>query len=114
MIDPEDVMRSFEYGAVCVGEVDGEPFFVAISVDEEKLHKYLLSEAAEALPPGSRFELRRMVPCHYGQGKGMAWVHQSKMNDVPDWGKVESGYVAEGGYFLVGQYVTPAKKAEAA
>lgn len=45
----------------------------------------LSNSAAGCLPPGTRFEIREMVPFDYGRRRGMAWYSTPQMSQEHMW-----------------------------
>jgi hypothetical protein len=114
------------YGYVCLGSVyqpsrEAGPFplkdvresgdFVelwgTITVNEVDVRVYLIADAARTLKPGQRFEVRKMIPSNYGRTFGMAWYRNDAMDKRESWGRQPLTPETGGGYYLVGEYVTP-------
>lgn len=96
------------------GDSDFVELWATIAVDEADVREFLIADAGRSLKPRSRFELRRKIPENYGRTHGMAWYRNDAMDKAETWGNVPAtpSYAAAGGYYLVGEYTTPAKGAE--
>lgn len=81
----------------------------AISMSVGKFEHALTNlhrDAAKTLPPGTRYDIR--TSGELASGGGIAWYSHSLMIDEPTW----CGFGQRLGYYLVGQYVTPAQSAQ--
>lgn len=92
---------SFEYGDL--------PFLVGrrklwcrLEVDEADLALALRLNAIDALPPRTRYEIRKKF-----LSQGMGWFRDPAMDADANWGKTEPGPKLDLGYILVSQEVTP-------
>lgn len=65
----------------------------------------LIAHAAEILEPGTKFELRRMIPCNYGLGHGMAWVEGWLTPGVTE--STPPANLSGAGYQFEGRFTTP-------
>jgi len=101
--------NAVNYGWTCIARIGDTELWGDVTVDEEDLLKYLLADAAAALKPGTRFEIRKRYPTMYGRSHGMAWYREAEMDARETWGVVPAKPTAnpERGYMLVGEYVTP-------
>lgn len=83
-------------------------------LDERQVTTNLRWDAEQTLPPSTRYEIRQALPWNYGRSKARAWYSTPTMELEPLWiepgEEREPAYMPEGGYFLVGRYVTPAVK----
>lgn len=108
---------AIHYGAVLVGEdLEGAQVWAHLELDESELLSFLRAQAHKALPPATRYEIRKAVPMHFGRQKGMAWYSVPTMTAIADWadggpgnatGPVECTIAPEGGYYLIGRFTTP-------
>lgn len=97
------------HGVVHLGRAGNIDLWGVLDLHTEDAIAYLKASAAEALPPGSRFEIRKHVGLNLGATKGHAWYRTAGMDQAAEWGYVpEKPQLIEGAFFLVGQFVTPA------
>lgn len=96
--------RAIEWGWIQIGQDRGTGFTIMVKRDE--VVQALKADAAESLPPGSRFELRERYATNYGRTRGMAWYCHEDFAKAEEWGD-KTGPKTAGGYILVGQFTTP-------
>lgn len=88
-----------------LGPSDLSRFVDDLSVHIDELHR----RAQGALPAGTVYEIRGMMPQSYGRRYGVAWYHVDAMKDWPVTGSiVYPGKRNElGGYMMLGTFRTP-------
>lgn len=104
MSENQDRGRAIEWGWIQVGR-DRSIGYTSV-VCEDDVTQCLHDDAKNELPPNTRYELRRVI-LNYGRSRGMAWFWTPTFDAAKDWQSAAAGYQEEGGYYLVGQFVTP-------
>lgn len=75
----------------------------------QRLLALLHADARQALPKGTRYEIREKVPGMFGRARGLAWYAHCTFADREPWGRVsgcERGDEVAEGYIFRGEYVT--------
>ena len=103
---------AIEWGAITLGKKKNGDLIVEDRKRPDDLVEQLHAHAAKKLPPNTRYEIRQAYASNYGRTHGMEWYRTPAMDGVPEWGQGNTDDnrpvpTEEGGYFLVGQYVTP-------
>lgn len=113
----EDGLKEIEsgncirFGLIELGIIGEVTLWGHLELDPDNINEFLQADAARALGPGKRFDIREKCPTHYGKSYGRAWYRSPRMDAEAEWpeGVVDGGkqWNAEHGYFFVGKFVTP-------
>lgn len=91
-----------EYGAIQIDVGPGIEMWVFLGIDPDDAIEKFKAAAAQELGPSQPFEIIRGIPTNYDRTKSIGWIEGHRQQHADP-----TGYVAEGGYYLVGKFITP-------
>lgn len=119
--DAKEFGFAVEYGRVPYRAANGKTLWGYVSITDYEMIEFLKADAAAHLPPGTRFEIRRKIPCRdaaeiYVRSKqsavaevgrsGMAW-YRCEDESSPDYTDAELALGSDSREYVVGIHVTP-------